>query len=70
MMARSKELSYSSALAELEEIVCSIESEEIDVDALAEKVARASFLIKFCRERLKGSEEEIKKMVLDMEQIN
>jgi exodeoxyribonuclease VII small subunit len=69
-MARSKELSYSSALAELEEIIGSIESEEVDVDALAEKVARASFLIKFCRERLKGSEEEIKKIVSDIEQIN
>jgi exodeoxyribonuclease VII small subunit len=69
-MARSKELNYSSALAELEEIIESIESEEVDVDALAEKVARASFLIKFCRERLKGSEEEIKKIVSDIEQLN
>jgi exodeoxyribonuclease VII small subunit len=69
-MAKSRELSYSSAMTELEEIIGSLESEEVDVDALAEKVARASFLVKFCRERLKGAEEEVKKIVSDMEQIN
>jgi exodeoxyribonuclease VII small subunit len=69
-MAKSKELSYSVALTELEEIICSLESEEVDVDALAEKVARAAFLIAFCRERLKGTEEEVRKIVSDMEQTN
>jgi exodeoxyribonuclease VII small subunit len=69
-MAKSKGLDYSVALTELEGIICSLESEEVDVDALAEKIARAAFLITFCRERLKATEEEVKKIVLDMEQIN
>jgi len=69
-MAKSKELNYSVAQAELEEIIRTLESEEVDVDELAEKVARASFLVRFCRERLKGAEEEVRKIVSDMEQIN
>jgi|WetSurMetagenome_2_1015567.scaffolds.fasta_scaffold00217_7 exodeoxyribonuclease VII small subunit len=68
MMAKSRELSYSVALAELEEIIRGIETEEIDVDALAEKVARAAFLIGFCRDRLKGAEEDVGKIVSGMEQ--
>jgi exodeoxyribonuclease VII small subunit len=67
MMAREKELNYSSALAELEDIIAGLESEAVDVDALAEKVKRASFLVRFCKERLKGTEEEVKKIVAEME---
>lgn len=66
-MAKGKELTYSAALAELEEIIEAVESEAVDVDALAEKVKRASVLISFCRERLKGTEEEVKKIVTDMQ---
>ncbi len=66
-MARSKELSYGAALAELEEIIGSIESDAVDVDTLAEKVKRAALLISFCKERLKGAEEEVKKIVSEIE---
>jgi exodeoxyribonuclease VII small subunit len=66
-MGKAKELSYSGAMAELEEIVESIESEDVDVDALAEKMKRAAVLIKFCKDRLKNTEEEVKKIVTEME---
>ena len=66
-MAKGKELTYSAALAELEEIIAAIESEDVDVDALAEKVKRAAALISFCKERLKGTEADVKKIVTDME---
>ena len=66
-MARSNELRYDAALAELEEIIGSIESETVDVDTLAERVKRASLLIKFCKDRLKGAEEEVGKIVSGME---
>jgi exodeoxyribonuclease VII small subunit len=67
IMAKGKELNYSTALAELEEIIGSIESDAVDVDTLAEKVKRASFLIRFCKDRLKGTEEDVKKIVSEME---
>jgi exodeoxyribonuclease VII small subunit len=69
-MGRSKEnreLTYSQALAELEEIISRIESEEVDVDALAEQVKRAAVLIRFCKEKLKSTEEDVKKVLLEME---
>ena len=70
LMARNKEnkeLTYSQALAELEKIISRIESEEVDVDALAEQVKRASVLIRFCREKLQSTEEDVKKVLSEME---
>jgi exodeoxyribonuclease VII small subunit len=66
-LAKGKELTYSSALAELEGIIEAIESEDIDVDALAERVKRAAVLINFCKERLRGTDAEVKKIVTEME---
>jgi len=66
-MGKAKELTYSAAIAELEEIVEGIESEDIDLDILAEKMKRAALLIKFCKDRLKDTEEEVKKIAAGME---
>ncbi len=60
-MGKGKQISYSQALSELEKIVVEIESDKIDVDALAEKVRRASQLVKFCRAKLRSAEDEVKK---------
>ena len=68
-MAKNKELTYSQALAELEDIISRIESEQVDVDALAEKVKRASVLIRFCKEKLKSTEEEVRSVLSDSETI-
>lgn len=66
-MRKSKNLTYSQALNELEKIVSSIESEEIDVDLLAEKVKRATFLIKTCKGRLKSADDEVRKILSEGE---
>lgn len=67
-MSKSRQLTYSRAWKELEEIINEIESEEIDVDVLAEKVKRASYLIKFCKGRLRNTEDEVKKVLSDIEE--
>lgn len=67
-MSKSKQLTYSLALTELEEIISEIESEEINVDILAEKVKRATYLIKFCKGRLRNTEEEVKKVLSEIEE--
>jgi len=54
-------------LTELEEILNEIESEEINVDLLAEKVKRASYLIKFCKGKLRNTEEEVKKVLSEIQ---
>lgn len=52
-------ISYSAAMKELEEILSGIQSQAIDVDKLAENVARASELIKYCKAKLKNAEDQI-----------
>jgi exodeoxyribonuclease VII small subunit len=66
-MSAKKSITYKEAAEELEQIVAEIESEEIDVDALGEKVKRASFLIKTCKEKLRRTEQEVKKVLSGIE---
>ncbi|MFQ3573377.1 MAG: exodeoxyribonuclease VII small subunit [Thermodesulfovibrionales bacterium] len=64
-MKSHKDLTYLKALNELKEIVSNIESQEIDIDVLTEKVKRATELINFCRHKLRSTEEEIDKIFQD-----
>jgi len=59
---------YSEAIAELEAIVNEIENEDITVDELSAKVKRASFLIRICRQALHATEEEVKKILEELNQ--
>ena len=67
-MSKGKQISYSQALNELEKIIGRIESEDTDVDVLAEKVKRAAHLIKLCREKLRNTESEVGKALSDLEE--
>ena len=67
-MSKSRQMTYSLALTELEQIISEIESEEINVDILAEKVRKAAYLIKFCKDRLRNTEEEVKKVLSGIEE--
>jgi exodeoxyribonuclease VII small subunit len=66
-MANKKEPTYSEAMAELEAIVASIEDEAIEVEHLAEKVRRARHLITFCKGRLRATEEDVRKVLDEIE---
>jgi len=61
-------LSYSDAMKEIEEILKYIESQEIDVDILVEKVKRATELIRFCKNKLRTAEEELQKTLIELEE--
>lgn len=63
-------LSYSNAMKEIEEILRYIESQEVDVDVLVEKVKRATELIRFCKNKLKTAEEELHKTLIELEEPN
>jgi exodeoxyribonuclease VII small subunit len=67
-VSKSRQLTYSQAWKELEEIINEIESEEINVDVLTEKVKRASCLIKFCKGRLRNTEDEVKKIISEIDE--
>jgi exodeoxyribonuclease VII small subunit len=64
---KSKQLTYSQALTEIEGIISEIESAEINVDVLSEKVSKAADLIKFCKGKLRNTEEEVKKVLSGIE---
>lgn len=63
----SKTISYKEAVAEIEDILEKIENEELDVDDLTEKVKRVSLLIKLCKEKLHNTEQEVEKILKEME---
>ncbi len=66
-MAQKKQ-SYHQAIAEIEEILGKMESEELDVDELSDKVKRVSELVRFCRTKLKNTEAEVEKVLKEMEE--
>lgn len=60
-------LNYETAYAELKQIATEIESDSVSVDVLAEKVKRASELITFGQTKLRTTEEEMTKIIRQME---
>jgi exodeoxyribonuclease VII small subunit len=54
-------LTFDTAYTELEKIIRLIESENIPLDELAEKVKEAKALIRFCEDKLRGIENELNK---------
>ncbi|MEE4117263.1 MAG: exodeoxyribonuclease VII small subunit [Marinilabiliaceae bacterium] len=62
-----KKISFNEAISELEIILKQIESGEMDLDDLTSKVKRASALIEICNKKLRSTEEELDKIVKDLE---
>lgn len=60
-------INYTEAFSQLQEIVAEIESGEISVDELAIKVKIATELIKICRKKLYSTEEDVNKILEDLE---
>jgi exodeoxyribonuclease VII small subunit len=58
---------YSDAFEELQTIVTEIENGEISVDELSDKVKRATELIRICKVKLTTTEENVNKILKDME---
>jgi exodeoxyribonuclease VII small subunit len=60
-------IGYADAMAELGEILDELERDDLDVDVLAERVKRASELIKLCRTRIARAQADVDKIVTDLE---
>ena len=63
---KGSEPTYAAASAELEQILHDIESGEIDLDVLSEKVERAAALLAICRQKLAATETKVKKVTADL----
>ena len=62
-----KKISFNQAMEELEKILSQIESGELDVDDLSAKVKRASELITVCQKKLRATEDDITKIIDEMQ---
>ncbi|MDD3878029.1 MAG: exodeoxyribonuclease VII small subunit [Bacteroidales bacterium] len=60
-------INYTEAFEELQNIVVQIEEGEISVDELSEKVKRASVLIKICKTKLTSTEEDVNKILKELD---
>jgi len=58
---------YNEAVEKLRAIVEDIERGELDVDVLSEKVKEATRLIKLCKEKLFKADEEVKKVLEELD---
>ena len=58
---------YAQAFEELQQIVSEIEEGQISVDELSEKVKRAAYLINICKAKLSSTEEDVSKILKDLD---
>ena len=63
----SQTINYSDAFDELQRIAAEIEAGEISVDELSQKVKRAAELIRICKTKLSTTEEDVIKILAELE---
>ena len=66
-MKEHKEIDLKSAFDRLQKIVADLGKKDVDIDAGLEKFREGVGLIKYCRELLKKSENEFKKLREELE---
>lgn len=68
-MADDTTTGYADALRELDSILRELEGSDVDVDHLAERVARASTLIAMCREKISVAQMRIEEVTADLDAL-
>lgn len=58
---------YTVALRRLEEIVSSLENNKLTIDELTDQLTEAQRLLTFCKEKLTSTDEEVKKILGNMQ---
>ena len=64
------EINYQKAFDELQDIVSDMEDGKINVDELAQKVKRATELIRICKNKLTATEGDVQKILKELEAQN
>jgi len=65
---QKKSFKYREAMRELNMILDSLQSEDIDVDELSSKVKRATELITICRQKIQNTELEVQNILKKFEE--
>lgn len=60
-------IGYADALGELDVILRELEGSDVDVDRLADRVARAADLIALCRDRIGNARLRIDEVIADLD---
>ena len=63
----SAPIGYAAALSELDDILRELEGSDVDVDRLADRVARAADLIALCRDRIDAAKLRIDDVIADLD---
>lgn len=63
----SESISYTEAFEELQAIVAEMEQGDISVDELSQKVKRAALLIRICRKKLSSTEEDVSRILKELD---
>ena len=66
-MSADEQPGYSAALHELDGILRELEGSDVDVDRLADRVARAAQLIALCRDRIGAARLQIDEVIADLD---
>ena len=66
-MADATTPGYADALAELDAILRELDGSDVDVDHLADRVARASELIALCRAKISAAKVRIEQVTADLD---
>ena len=66
-MSTDEQPGYTAALHELDAILRELEGSDVDVDRLADRVARAAQLIAMCRERIGAARLQIDEVIADLD---
>lgn len=69
-MVKKKEVSYDEAVKELETIIRKMENEEVGIDDLSGLVRRASELLAICRDKIMNTEQEVERILMNLETEN
>ncbi len=62
-------IGYAEALSELETILDELETDDVDVDLLASRVARAADLVELCRTRIGSARTEVERIVARLDDL-
>lgn len=60
-----KEIKYEEAFTQLQNIVRKMENDEYSIDEIAVQLKEAQRLIKFCKDKLTKTEQEIRQLEID-----
>ncbi len=63
----TQELTYTQAMKQLEEITAHLQDPNCDIDLLRDYTKQALSLLKFCKTRLTQTDEELKKLLAELD---